>query len=166
MLSFDDARDDGVTQTSAEDEHDQVDDLVTDRTASPAQDRPADAAARTLELAAIAADQLVSEAQAEAETLKTTAQAEADAILEASRAEAYRSEAELSRSRREQVAELDRERATALAGLAEEKARLEAQIAALRQVHSDHRTTLRRHLTEQLALLDAAFPDPTETDAP
>ncbi len=57
-----------------------------------------------------------------------------------SRTEADRVAAELVRDKKEQAAELDRERATALAGLADEKAALEASIARLRQVQSDHRS--------------------------
>jgi F0F1-type ATP synthase membrane subunit b/b' len=43
--------------------------------------------------------------------------------------------------------------------LADERAALEAQIAALHQLQADHRTQMRRHLTEQLSLLDAVMPE-------
>jgi len=46
-----------------------------------------------------------------------------------------------------------------LAELADQKAALEAQIATLRQLQTDHRTQLRDHLREQLSLLDAAVPE-------
>ena len=70
-----------------------------------------------LELAAVTADRLVTDAETEAESLVAAAQASADAILEASRNEANQVAAELARTKEEQAAELDRERATALAEL-------------------------------------------------
>lgn len=148
------------TPTPVEDERDGVDAVATDPT-EPAlvQESPMSAAARMLELAASTADQLVADSQLEAESLVTTAQAKADAILEASRKEADQVAAELTRNKEEQIATLDRERATALTGLAEEKASLEAQIATLGQLQSDHRDQMRQHLTEQLSLLDATVPD-------
>jgi F0F1-type ATP synthase membrane subunit b/b' len=128
-----------------------------------AQKTPSAAAARMLELAGTTADRLVIEAQAEAQSLVTGAQAEAGAILEASRNEAIQVAAECARTKEEQAAELDRERVTALAELRDEKSALEAQIAKLRQVESDHRSLMRRHLTEQLSMLDATLPDPPAT---
>jgi cell division septum initiation protein DivIVA len=163
MLSFEDGSDDLVTSTSVADGPGQIDEPETGLTAH--QDRPADAAARMLELAATTADQLVVNAQTEAAGLVTTAQAQADAILQASRNQAHHVATELSRTKDEQTAELDRERATALAGLAEERAALQAQIDRLHQMQSDHRTEMRRHLTEQLALLDAKLPEPPTADA-
>ena len=161
MQSFEDPLDGNVTPTPAEDGRDRVNDLETDPTESITHgDGSANPAARMLELAAMTADQLATEAQTEAESLVTTAQAKADAILEASRNEAHQVAAELTRTRHEQTAELDRERATALAGLAQEKAAIELQIANLRQMQSDHRNELRHHLTTQLALLDATTPEP------
>jgi cell division septum initiation protein DivIVA len=161
MLSFEDPRDDNVNPTPAEDRRDRVNDLEVDLTEPITHhDRSPDSAARILELAAMTADQLVTEAQTEAESLVSTAQADADAILETSRNEAHRIAAELSRIRHEQTADLDRERATALAGLAQERAAIERQIADLRHMQSDHRNELRRHLTAQLALLDATVPEP------
>lgn len=121
---------------------------------------PTSAAARMLELAAVTADRLVADAEAEAESLVTTARARADVILQTGRNEAEQVAAELARTKAEQTAELDRERARALAGLAEGKAALEEQVAALRQMESDHRSQLRLHLTEQLSMLDATEPEP------
>jgi cell division septum initiation protein DivIVA len=161
MLSFEDPLDDNVTPTPDEDGPDRVNDLGTDPTEPTThKDSSADPAARILELAAMTADQLVTEAHTEAESLVTTAQAKADAVLEASRNQAHQIAAELSRTRHEQTAELDRERATALTGLAQERAAIEHQITHLRQMQSDHRNELRRHLTTQLALLDATTPEP------
>ena len=158
MLSFEGALDETVTSTPIDDGHVQVDALRVDHTEPiTQQDVPLDAAARMLELAAKTADQLIAGAQTEAESLVKTAQAEADAITRASRNEAQLVEAELSRSRHEQADKLDGERATALAGLAEEKSAFEEQIATLRQLRNDHRSEMRSHLTQQLALLDATM---------
>lgn len=161
MLRFEDPLDDNVTPIPAQDGPDHVTHADTEPTEPVTNnDGSAGPSARMLELAAITADQLVSEAQTEAESLVTTAQAEADAILEASRNQAQQIAAELSRIRHEQTGELDRERATALTGLAQERAAIERQIAHLRQMQSDHRNELRRHLTTHLALLDATTPEP------
>ena len=146
MLSFEQVLDESATPTPTE--------------PSAVQETPSSAAARMLELAAVTADRLVTEAEAEAESLVTKAQSRAEAIVETSRDEADRVAAELARTREEQAAELDRERATALDGLTEEKAALEAQIASLRQLESDHRSQMRRHLTEHLSMLDTALPEP------
>lgn len=161
MVSYEEALDDSDASTPPEDRHNGVGGPTTDPPGrNTRQEAPADAPARMLELAATTADQLVAGAQTEAESLVATAQAKADAILGASHHEAGRVAAELSRTRHEQHAELERERATALAGLADERAALEAQIAALRQMQSDHRNEMRRHLTQQLTLLDATMPEP------
>ncbi len=161
IMLGEDALDQSITATPAEDGRGGTDDLESGPTAPITQDgRSADPAARILELAAMTADQLVTSAETEAESLVTTARAEADAILGASRNQANQVAAELSRSRREQAAELDRERAAALAGLADERAAIERQIARLRQIQSDYGSELRRHLTAQLALLDATMPKP------
>jgi len=125
------------------------------------QETPTSASARMLELAAVTADRLVTDAETEAQSLVTVAQGSADAIQEASRIEANQVAAELARTKEEQVAELDRERATALAELSEEKAALEAHIATLRQMEGDHRSQMRHHLTEQLSMLDATLPQPS-----
>jgi cell division septum initiation protein DivIVA len=131
-------------------------DVVTTAPAEPSthRDEPVGAAARLLEVAATTADRLVADARTEAGSLVAAAQAEVDALL---------------RTRRDQAqqvaAELDRERATALAGLAEEKAACEAQIGALRQMHSSHRDEMRRHLTQQLTLLDAVVLEPPRIGA-
>lgn len=111
----------------------------TVETPTAVPESPTSAAARMLEVAAATAEEIVAVAQAHAE-----------AILEASRQEAHEAEVEL-----------DRERTTALAGLAEEKAELESQITTLRSLHDDHRSQRRRHLTQQLELLDHAGPEPT-----
>jgi cell division septum initiation protein DivIVA len=124
------------------------------------QETPLSAAGRMLELAATTADQLVTDAKAEAASLVTLAQARADELGETSRNEAHQAAAELARTKAEQATALDSERATALAGLADEKAALEAQIATLRQMESDHRSQMRHHLTEQLSLLDTNLPEP------
>jgi hypothetical protein len=42
--------------------------------------------------------------------------------------------------------------------LTEEKAAVEAEIAVLRQMQSEHLSQMRHHLTEQLSLLEAALP--------
>ena len=127
------------------------------------EEAPTTAAARMLELAAVTADRLVADAQAEAESLVTTAQTRADEIAGSSRAAADQAAAELARTRAEQAADLDRERDMALAGLADEKAFLEEQVETLRQLESDHRGQLRRHLTEQLSMLDATSAEPPLT---
>lgn len=164
MLEFENALDGTFTSTSDGESQDQLDDLRSDPTEPVAhQDGPAEAAARMLELAAKTADQLVAGARTEAASLVTTAQAKADAILQASRNEAQQVEAELSRVRAEQTAELDRERAMALAGLAEERSAYEAKIATLRQMHSDYRSDMRGHLTQQLELLDSTMLEPPTT---
>jgi len=166
MLSFENALDDTVAPTPLEDTRHRADELGGAPTVPIAHDgEPSDAAARMLELAALTAEQLIASAQTDAESLVSAAQAEAGEILATSRDEARQAEAELSRRRHEQTAELDRERATALAGLADEKAALEAKIATLRQLESDHRSEMHRHLTEQLALLDATMPDPPAAGA-
>lgn len=115
-------------------------------------------AARLLEQATVNADLLVAEAQAAADELHDAARAEADELRNAARAEAdelrnaARVEAETA------AAELERHRAHVLGEVAEVQAELEARIANLRQQESDSRERLRRHLTEQLALLDGATP--------
>lgn len=162
MLNYEEALEETVPPTPVEDGDSQVDDVDADQTEPPVtvQESPMSAGSRILELAAVTAERLVADAHTEAESLVTTAQAKADAILAASSADAREIAAKLVRSKDEQTAELDRERVTALAGLADEKAALEAQIATLRQVQTDHRTQLRAHLTEQLSLLDATVPEP------
>jgi len=161
MLSIKETLDE-IDTRNAEHETGDVGDVVTEPIEpTTVEESPTDPAARMLELAAGTADQLVADARSEAESLVATAQAEADTILEASRTEADRVAAELVRHKKEQAAELDRERVTTLTGLADEKAALEASIARLRQVQSDHRSQMRQHLTEQLSLLDATLPEPT-----
>jgi cell division septum initiation protein DivIVA len=163
MLKFEEATDDTVASASVDDGPDRVDESaseptdLTEPTALP--ESATGASARMLEVAAVTADRLVTDAETEAESLISNARAQADAILEASRAEEIRVRAELGRDREAQTAELDRERATAMAGLADEKAGLEAQIATLTQLQSDHRDQMRLHLAEQLTLLDAAVPE-------
>jgi cell division septum initiation protein DivIVA len=143
---------------------DEVDEVKVDDTAVEAEplidedDRAR--AARTLELAAVTADRLVADAEAEAASLVATARAEADVVLETSREESRQAAAALARTKADQIAELDRERDTALTGISAEKVALEAQVATLRQLQSDHRSLMRQHLTEQLSLLDAAVPEP------
>ena len=164
MPSSEEELDEALTPTPVDDGHGRVDHVDTEPTdPTNVQESPTSAAARMLELAAATADRLVADAETEAESLVTTARATADAILETSRTEALQVAAQLARSRAEQVAELDRERATALAGLADEKAALEARIATLRRMQSDHRSQIRDHLTEQLSLLDTAIPEPPPT---
>jgi cell division septum initiation protein DivIVA len=139
-----------VTPTPAGDQHAPVDDVTIEpRTPITVLETPTGPAARVLEVAAVTADRLVSDAEMEAESLVTTAQAKADAIVQAGRDEA------------DQVAaQLNRDRATAMTHLAEEKAAVEARIAVLRQMESDHFNQMRHHLTEQLSLLDATLPEP------
>jgi cell division septum initiation protein DivIVA len=161
MLSFEHGPSETATPTPVEDRTALVGDADTEPTEPiTVQETPTSAAARMLELAAVTADRLVTDAETEAESLVTVAQARADAILEASRHEADQVAAELARTKEEQAAELDRERATALAGFSDVKAALEAQIATLRQMESDHRSQMRHHLTEQLSLLDATQLEP------
>jgi cell division septum initiation protein DivIVA len=161
MVSCEETLGETVTPTQVEDGPGRADDAETEPSGPiTVQESPTSAAARMLELAAGTADQLVADAQLEAESLVTTARARADAILEAGRTQAHKVAAELTRSKEEQTAELDRERATAMAGLADEQAALEARIATLLQVQSDHRSQMRDHLTEQLSLLDATMPEP------
>jgi cell division septum initiation protein DivIVA len=160
MLSFEQGLSEIAMQTLVEEGNVLVGDVDTEPTEPiTVEETPTSAAARMLELAAVTADRLVTDAETEAESLVTVAQARADAILEASRNEADQVAAELARTKEEQAAELDRERATALAGLSDEKAALEAQIATLRQVESDHRSQMRHHITEQLSALDATLPE-------
>ena len=165
-MNFETTLDEITTPTL--DEHPPVDDVetpsaepITDQTTEPVPDQesPTTAAARVLELAAVTADRLVADAETEDESLVTTARESADAIGEASRTEAQEAAAELARTKEQQTAQLEQERTTALSGLADEKAALEAQIATLRQIQSDHRSQLRDHLNEQLSLLAAAVPE-------
>jgi cell division septum initiation protein DivIVA len=94
------------------------------------------AAARLLEVAATTADQLTSEARAEAEAAVAEARAEAHAVVTEARAEA------------EALTEAAFERTEAAA----------AQLDWLREVEGRHRDQLRRHFTEQLALLEDDAP--------
>ena len=116
------------------------------------------AAARLLEIAAANADRLAAESEAEAESLVSGARAEADQLLSTARAEAERLSYELDRRKEQQTAELEQHRVRTMAEVADRKAGLEAQIAQLRQLESDHREHLRRHLSEQLAQLDRDTP--------
>lgn len=127
------------------------------------------AAARLLEIAAANADRLAAESEAEAESLVSgaraeadqllsTARSEADELLSTARAEAERLSYELDRRKEQQTAELEQHRVRTMAEVADRKAGLEAQIAQLRQLESDHREHLRRHLSEQLAQLDRDTP--------
>ena len=167
MLRFEEP-DETVAPTPPEDGRAEVDDVdaTVEAPAEPESvtvDEGPTSAARVLELAAIAADQLVADAEKEAASMVATARAEADSILETSRKDAQQAAGEMVRRKEQQAAELAQERATTLAGLADEKLALEARIATLRQTHDDHRSQMRHHLTEQLALLDATLPD---TSAP
>lgn len=155
MLRFEETVETAETPAPVEDEDAQLADVPTDTETgtdtdtdtdtetgsaeAPVQESPTGAAARMLEVAAATAEEIVAIAQAHAE-----------AILEASRQQAL-----------EAAAELDRERTTTLAGLAEEKAELEARITTLRSLHDDHRSRMRRQLTQQLDLLEHAGPERT-----
>lgn len=159
MPSFDQPS--GDTATPTEDHPGAVpagDDVGAQPDASNPMREAESRSARMLEVAARTADQLVADARTEAESLVTTAQSTAQQIGEASRDEAATMAADLSRTRAEQLAEIESERATALGQLADEKARLEAEIAALREVEADQRERMRRLLTEQLSRLDAPLP--------
>lgn len=161
MLSFEKDLSETEPPTPVESGNTLVGDAATEPTELITGHRtPASAAARMLELAAVTADTLVTDARIEAESLVTVAQTRAGAILEDSRTEADQVAAELARTKEEQAAELDRERATARAELGEEKAALEAQIATLRDMERHHRSQMRQHLTEQLSMLDATLPEP------
>jgi cell division septum initiation protein DivIVA len=163
MLSSEEPLGETATPTPVGDRNAPVDDVAIEPH-SPTTDgeTPTSAAARMLELAAVTADRLVSDAEMEAKSVVTTAQARADAIVEASRDEADQVAAELARSKEEQATELNRERETAMTALTEEKAAIEAQIAMLRQMESDHFSQMRHHLTEQLSLLDATQSEPPD----
>ena len=166
MLSSERALGETATPTPVEDQNAPVDDVgIEPHAPITATETPTGAAARMLELAAVTAERLVSDAEIEAKSVVTTAQATADSIVAASRDEADQVAAELARSKEEQAAELNRERVTAMTALTEEKAAVEAQIAMLRQMESDHFSQMRHHLTEQLSLLDATLPDPPAPDA-
>ena len=160
MLSIEQVLGESAPPTPDQEGNALVDAVTTEPTEPITEEAPTSAAARMLELAAVTADRLVADAETEAQSLVTGAQAKAEGILEASRNEAEHVAAELARAKAEQVADLDRERAMALAGLADEKAALEAQVATLRQMESDHRSWLRAHLTEQLSMLDEGPPQP------
>jgi cell division septum initiation protein DivIVA len=161
MRSFDQEWTDTATPTPEDDVHAWTRDAdVEPAVPTPVEETPSSAATRMLELAAVTADQVVTDAKAEAESLVTTAQARADEVLAASRNEADQVAAELARTKAEQAADLDRERARALAGLAEEKAALEAEISRLSEAESDYRNQMRQRLTEQLSMLDRNRPEP------
>jgi hypothetical protein len=107
------------------------------------------AATRLLELAVSSADELVADATAQAESLVAAGHAEAEEI---------RTESE--RRREQQVAELEEHRHTVLSEVGEQRAALQAQVDELRERESEHRTSLRRQLQAQLALLDEDEPAP------
>jgi hypothetical protein len=160
MLSFEATSGDGALPDPEQEGDAFGDRAVAPRATLPVRGKP-DVVARMLKVAAVTANQLVTRATAEAESLMAEARATARLSEEASRREAADVSAELSRAR----ADLDRERAAALEGLAEEKAGLETQIAALRQMEAEQRDQLRRHLSDQLAQLDATSFEPTSPDA-
>lgn len=111
-----------------------------------------------LELVALTADQLVTDAMGEADSLLSSARAEAEQLIMASRVEAARITAELARHTEKQTAELDQHRSAVLAEVATTKAALEAEVEALRHLESQHRNHLRHHLAEQLARLEETEP--------
>ena len=101
------------------------------------------AAARLLEIAARNAEELLTGATADAQATVATARAEADQVTAAARTEA------------EQVrAEAEEHRTTVLSELTERQAALEAEIARLERVGSDHRAAMRTYFTEQLEHLE------------
>lgn len=112
------------------------------------------AAARLLEMAAVNADRMLAEARDEAASLVDNAHAEAEHLLATSRAETQRVSRGLADQQAEQAAELDHQRTTAMGEIADRRAALEGQLFTLRQLESDHRERMRRHFTEQLALLE------------
>ena len=118
------------------------------RTNDTRQEAPV-AAGRLLELAALTADQLVTDAMGEADSVLSGARAEAEELIMASRAEAERVTAELARHSEKQTAELDQHRSSAL-----------AEVEALRRLESEHRNHLRHHLAEQLSQLEGPDPAP------
>lgn len=138
----------------------EVPEPVTVPQQAPVDASPVGAAARVLEAATVVGDQLVADAQAEADALLATAREEAEALRAATHAEVDVVTDALARHREEQVTELDRERHDALSALTEEKAALKQEIASLQQLESDYRARLRRHLSDQLAQLDAIAPAP------
>ena len=127
------------------------------RTNDTRQEAPV-AAGRLLELAALTADQLVTDAMGEADSVLSGARAEAEELIMASRAEAERVTAELARHSEKQTAELDQHRSSVLAEVAATKAALEAEVEALRRLESEHRNHLRHHLAEQLSQLEGTEP--------
>ena len=104
---------------------------------TPEVSRPT-SAARTMELAALTAEQLLTDARVEAASLVSAARATADETAETSRKEVAAVEAQLART----------------------KADLEAEIASLRQMGTDQRSQMRRLLTEQLGSLDSTRFEP------
>ena len=101
MLSFEQRPGETATPTPVEDGDAPVGDVGAEPTESmTAEEAPTSAAARMLELAAVTADRLVTDAETEAASLVSDAQARADAILEGSRNEADRVAAELAGTRR------------------------------------------------------------------
>jgi cell division septum initiation protein DivIVA len=104
---------------------------------TPEDSRPT-SAARTLELAALRAEQLLTDASVEAASLVSAARATADETAATSRKEVAEVEAQLART----------------------KAGLEAEIASLHQMGTDQRSEMRRILTEQLASLDSTRFEP------
>jgi len=98
---------------------------------TPEVSRPT-SAARTMELAALTAEQLLTDAKVEVASLVSAARATADETAETSRKEVAEVEAQLART----------------------KADLEAEIASLSQMATDQRSQMRRLLTEQLASLN------------
>lgn len=136
------------------------------------------AAARLLEIAAVNADELLTEAKsdaaatlasaqaeaeqvtassiAEADQVRAAAQAEAERVTTAAHTEAESVRARLEEHRIEQTAELNRHRSTVLSELAERKAELEAEVDRLQQHERDHRNRMRRYFAEQLEQLGTA----------
>ena len=101
------------------------------------------AAARLLEIAGRNAEELLSGATADAEATVATARAEADQVTAAARTEAERVRAEA-----------EQHSTTVLSELAERRAALEAEIARLEQLESEHRAAMRTFFTEQLEHLE------------
>lgn len=124
---------DAVTGPPSQDTHAVAESFDAGRMSpsTPEASRPT-SAARAMELAAVTAQQLLTDARAEAASLVSAARATADETAETSRKEAAETKAQLDRT----------------------KAELEDEIASLRQMATDQRSQMRRLLTEQLASLD------------
>lgn len=110
---------------------------------------------RTLVTAQQAAESSLEEARADAAEMRAAAEADAERVREEARRE---SEAMLEQARRTAAAEADAAR--------QQRAAIESRIDTLREVEQRHRSVLRRHLEEQLAVLDNLSLPPVDPEDP